>query len=192
MSDADRIETYLKSLARALRGLAASDRDDILNEIRAHLEHRAGEKRLDEAIKALGAPESCARGFLDELKLQTAFTDAGPAKTFGALLALASRRLTAAAGLFVSGIFFLFAFGFAATGVIEMVAPDKAGFFVDQVEGVYVFGAVDAPGPNTRELLGRWMIPVAAALAVLSFVIGQGLGRFFVGLMVKRAGPRAV
>ena len=191
MNAKHRIDGYVGSLDRALRGLADKDRADIVSEIRAHLDHRAGENRLDEALKSLGAPEICARGFLDEMKLQAAFTDAGPAKTFGALLALASRRTTAAAGLFVSGVFFLLAFGFAATGVMEIVRPEQAGFWVDAANGVYAFGMMDGLEPTAREVLGRWMIPVAAALSVLSFVIGQTLGRFFVRLMMKRA-PRAI
>ena len=92
MTATQQIDGYMRALARALGGLEAKDRGDILAEIRAHLEHRAEENRLGEALKALGAPEACARGFLDELKLQAAFADAGPAKTLGALLALASRR----------------------------------------------------------------------------------------------------
>lgn len=192
MNATDKIDGYMKPLARALRGLAEGDRDDIVREIRAHLEHRAGENRLDEALRALGTPEVCARGFIDELKLQTAFADAGPAKTFGALLALASRRVTASIGLFVSGVFYLLAFGFAWTGVMEIVMPEKAGLWVDATANIYAFGVLDEPSATTKEVLGRWLIPAAAALSVLSFVIGQSLGRFFVRLMMKRAHPRPI
>lgn len=115
MTQDSRIDTYLAELARALRGMSETDRRDITEEIRAHLEHRAGEGRLDEALKALGAPQACARGFIEELKLQQAFTDRGPATTFATLFALASQRLTAAVGLLLSGVFFLLAFGFGFT-----------------------------------------------------------------------------
>lgn len=186
MTSTNAINRYMDALARGLQSLEAKDREDIIAEIRGHLEHRAGENRLDEALKALGSPEACARGFLDELKLQAAFTDAGPAKTLGALFALASRRATAAAGLFVSGVFFLLALGFALTGVMEVVSPEQAGFWIDPAKHVYAFGTFDSPSPTAREVLGAWMIPVAALLAVLSFVVGQTLGRFFVGLMMKR------
>lgn len=192
MNATERIDGYMKSLARALRGLDEEDREDIVREIRAHLEFRAGENRLDEALRALGTPEGCARGFMDELKLQTAFADAGPAKTFGALMALASRRATASVGLFVSGVFFLLAFGFAWTGVMEIVTPEKAGFWIDRAADIYAFGVIDDPSGSTREILGRWLLPVAAGLSVLSFVIGQSLGRFFVRLMMKRAHPRPI
>ncbi len=200
MADDKAIETYLKGLRRALRTLPEGDRDEIAAEIRAHLDHRAREGRLQEAMKALGSPEKCARGFLEEIKIQDAFADGGPTKTVGALLALASRRATAAAGLFVSGVFFLIAVGFAITAAVEVVAPDKAGLWVGREAGVYVFGTYDAPTPPDappapgapappappQELLGRWLLPVAAGLSVLTFIIGQWLARMFVRLMARR------
>lgn len=202
MADDRTIETYLKGLTRALRALPASDRDEIVAEIRAHLDHRAREGRLAEAIKALRSPEVCARGFLEEIKIQDAFADGGPAKTIGALVALASRRATAAAGLFVSVVFFLVAAGFFITAGVEVVAPEKAGLWIGEEQGVFILGAYDAPAPPApgappppappREVLGRWLLPVAAGLGVLSFVIGQWLARFFVRLMATRKARGAI
>jgi len=203
MATEKKIGDYIKALGRALRSLPEGDREEIIAEIRVHLDHRAREGRLEEAIKALGSPENCARGFLEEIKIQDAFADGGPAKTVGALFALASRRATATAGLFVSLVFFLLAAGFVITAGVEVVAPDKAGLWVNQEAGVFVLGTYDqppappaAPGapapPPTHELLGRWLLPVAAAGAVFSFVIGQWLARFFVRLMAKRGARRVV
>jgi hypothetical protein len=200
MADEKAIETYLKGLRRALRALPENDRDEIVAEIRAHLDHRAREGRLQEAMKAVGAPEKCARGFLEEIRIQDAFADGGPAKTVGALVALASRRVTAAAGLFVSVIFFLLAAGFVITAGVEIVAPDKAGLWVNRQAGVFVLGTYEAPPPApgapatppTPELLGRWLFPVAAAGSVLSFIIGQWLARFFVRLMAVRKSRTAI
>lgn len=198
MSDAIKIETYVTALARALRSLPDRDRDDITAEIRAHLDHRAGEGRLTEALAALGSPEICARSFMDEIRIQAAFADGGPSKTFGALLALASRRVTAGVGLFVALTFFLLAAGFAFTGLAEFVAPDKAGLWVGH--NTLVFGTIDppaapqapdAPAPP-REVLGRWLIPVAAGLAVLFFIVGQWLSRLFIRMMMKKKSPTAI
>lgn len=186
-----RIDTYLTELSRALRGFAEPDRHDILQEIRAHLEHRAGEGRLDEALKALGSPQACARGFLEELKLQQAFTDRGPARTFAALFALASQRLTAAVGLLISGTFFLLAAGFAFTAFCELVTPERAGLWSNPATGTFFLGVTDANEMlGTRDLLGRWLFPVAAVLTLVSLLIGQWLGRLFIRLMMPR--PRTL
>ncbi|OFW99913.1 MAG: hypothetical protein A3E78_04860 [Alphaproteobacteria bacterium RIFCSPHIGHO2_12_FULL_63_12] len=203
MKDAATIENYLRGLSKALRALPDRDRDDIVAEIRAHLEHRTGEGKLAEAIKSLGAPDACARSFIEEMKIQTAFADGGAVKTFGALLTLASRRVTATAGLFVSLVFFLLAAGFAFTGLAEIVAPDKAGLWVGPDSGSIMIGTFDTPAtPDTplppgapeppREILGRWLIPFAAGMSVLFFVIGQISSRLFIRLMMRRKSPTAI
>lgn len=186
MTDKTRIDDYIRAFARGLSPLSESDRNDIVSEIRAHLELRAGEDRLDEAFKALGAPGDCARGFLEEMKIQSAFADGGPAKTFGALFSLASRRALAALGLFVSGVFFLFSAGFAITAIVEIVAPDAAGLWIDPEKNIFALGVVDAED-GAKEILGRWLIPVAAALSVMSLLAGQWLARLFIRLMMKGA-----
>jgi uncharacterized membrane protein len=193
MTPDKRIDDYATRLSRALSGLGEEDRRGIVDEIRAHLEHRAAESRLDEAMRALGTPPHCARGFLDEMKLQAAFADAGPVKTFGALLALASWRATAAAGLFVSGIFFLLAVAFAIIAVTKMVSPESVGFWIDPAQNIFVIGVVDIePESNVREIMGLWLIPFAAAMSVISLLIGQWLGRLFIKLMMKRPRGGAV
>jgi hypothetical protein len=193
MSDSKKIDDYLKSLARSLRVLPERDRDDIVAEIRAHLEHRAGKGRLADAMKALGGPEACARTFIEEIKIQSAFADGGPTKTFGALLALASARVTATAGLFFSGIFYILAAAFVFIGFYEMVAPATVGLWSDPANGSFFFGTMeDPPSPTARELLGRWLVPVAAALAVLSFVFAQWLTKLFLRLMMRRGRPGAI
>ncbi len=186
MSDDKRIDAYLKELGRALRQLDEKDRSDILSEIRTHLEHRAGEDRLNEALRSLGAPAQCARGFLEELKIQNAFADGGASKSVGALFELASRRITAAAGLFVSGVFYLFAFAFVIVALTELVAPDAVGLWVDPARDIFALGVVDIGENPPKELLGRWMFPLATTLAVLSLLIGQWLARVFIRLMARR------
>lgn len=192
MTNEKRIETYLRELGRALRPLAEPDRADILNEIRAHLEHRTEENRLDEAIRALGSPPQCARGFLDELKIQDAFADGGPAKSAGALFSLATRRVTAAAGFLVSGVFYLFAIAFAIITIVKVVAPDSVGLWVDPSRDIFVLGIVDIGENPPKEILGPWMIPVAATLSGFSFFIAQWFASIFIRLMARRKSSFAV
>ena len=186
MSHAEKIECYLRDLSRALSSLSDFDRTEILQEIRAHLEQRDSEDRLDEALAALGAPKVCAQNFYEEIKLQDAFTDGGPTKTIGALAALASRRVTAALGLLFAGVFFLIAAGLSITAISEIVVPELAGLWVNVDAGIFFFGVVDrATTVEATEILGAWVIPVAASLAVLALVCGQWLGRFFIRLMMR-------
>jgi uncharacterized membrane protein len=193
MTDTQTTDAYARALSRALHSLSDRDRDDIVNEIRAHLDHRTAEGKLAEAVKSLGSPEACARGFIEELKLQSAFADGGGARTFGALLALASRRATATVGLFFSGVFFVAAAAFVFVAFYELIAPEAVGLWSDPANGVFVFGVVEGvDSPTLKGLLGAWMIPVSAGLAVLFLVIGQALSRLFVRLMMRQKPARAI
>ena len=72
---------------------------------------------------------------------------------------------------------------------MEVVSPDQTGLWIDAPSDTYVFGSLLEAPPTARELLGPWLIPVAALFAVLFFVIGQSLGRMFVRFMMNR--PRS-
>ncbi len=191
MTSTEKIEPFMRELSRALSSLKETDRDDILLEIRSHLEHRKEESRLDEALVSLGSAKECARGFYEEIRLQEAFTDGGPTKTIGALVALASRRITAAFGLLAAGVFYLMAAGFAVTAVAEVVTPELAGFWVDADKGAFFMGVIDPDSTATAtEMLGSWLIPVAAGLGVIALICGQWLGRFFIRRMMRNSADR--
>ncbi len=189
MSKNKQIDSYMARLQRAMAGVRDMDRADIMAEIRAHLDTRADQGRLDEAITELGSPEACASAFLDELRLQAAFSDGGPAKTLSTLIAMASRRTLAATGLFVSGIFFLLAIGFVITALAEIVSPEMAGLWINDGHDSFsvVIGVMDDKGAvRSGEILGRWLIPVAMALAVLSLILGQKIGRVFLKMLMQK------
>lgn len=186
MSDQDRISDYLKRLERVLPKASGIDCNDIVNEISTHLEQRAEQGRLDEAMAALGTPQACARGYFEELKVQEAFTDGGIAKTMHALIVLAPRRIVAAIGLFVSVIFYMVSFGFALTAIVEVIAPSFAGFWMDKELGGFIFGISNAASSvGMTEILGRWMFPFAAGLAIFALICGQWIGRYFVSWLAK-------
>lgn len=187
MTRSDAVELYLKQLSKALRGLPDDERDDILTEIGAHLEHREAEGKLDEAFLGLGTPAACARAFRDELLLQTAFDDGGPGRTFGALLALATRRFIAAFGLLFASMFLIMSIGMAVTAVMEILTPETVGLWINNSRQEFVFGTIKgAPGYGYSEVLGRWYFPVAIVLAVALYIVSQLTGRGFLKLMIGR------
>lgn len=187
MKNYKRIDEFTKHLSRMLLRMDEASRTEIVAEIRSHLEIRAEEGRLDEAFSALGSPLSCARGFFDELKLQEAYVEGGVRNTIGALMSLASRRIWAAIGLFISAIFFTFSIGFALTAIVEVAAPEFAGLWVGNQPSNFIFG-ISSLNNSTgmTDILGSWLIPIAIATAVFTLVCGQWLGRYFVAKMAQR------
>lgn len=185
-SDNGTIEGYLRALGRALSSIQKDDREQILAEIRSHLEIRSEQGRLDEAIRSLGKPDVCARQFLDELRIQAAYADGSPIRSLVTLAGLASRRALAAVGLLVAGMFYMLAAGFLISGIMEFIAPERTGLWIgsDGSQSVLVFGSLGSVPPETvTERLG-WMFPIAAfGLAVISFVIAQMMAHGFLRLM---------
>jgi len=190
MTDRDQIDRYIKALSKALRGIPTAEVEDIIAEIGAHLDHRAGEGKLETALAELGSPAVCARAFRDELLLQTAFNDGGPARTFGALLALGTRRLIAAVGLLFASFFLILSIAMAVSAIAEIFSPETVGLWVGSGGGSFVFGTVNnLPGETYTEVLGRWYFPAAGMLAVLLvllYLISHLTARGFLKLMVGR------
>jgi hypothetical protein len=69
MSTDPKIETYLTSLEKALRGLPVSDRADIVTEIKSHIlsaMERDPNAQVGQVLSAMGEPETVANRYLAE------------------------------------------------------------------------------------------------------------------------------
>jgi len=177
----DSIEHYTQALFAALRGLPADERSDIVKEIKAHLEHRKAEGKLDAAFDGLGSPVVCARAFRDELTLQSAFNDGGPQRTFGALVTLATRRVIAAIGLFIASLFL---------AVAKIISPNSVGLWTHNSTNQFAFGMFGgSPSDTYTEQLGLWYFPLASLLAVVLYLFSHRIGLLFLQLMIVRKRP---
>lgn len=179
MSNNTEIETYLKDLSRFLQGLPKSEREDIADEIRAHLEQRQCEDRLEETMQALGSAEQCARGFYEQRQIDVALREGGIARTVSTLANFATKRLLAAIGLATSSVLFAFAIAFGCIAVAEIMAPQHVGLWLNSKGGVYRFGITSTPPKDEYvEVLGLGITPLAVVLAVGAMVGGHSIGRF--------------
>lgn len=186
----DSIEHYTQALFAALRGLPADERSDIVKEIKAHLEHRKAEGKLDAAFDGLGSPVVCARAFRDELTLQSAFNDGGPQRTFGALVTLATRRVIAAIGLFIASLFLMIAIGMAVSAVAKIISPNSVGLWTHNSTDQFAFGMFGgSPSDTYTEQLGLWYFPLASLLAVVLYLFSHRIGLLFLQLMIARKRP---
>jgi hypothetical protein len=189
-----RIEAYLGQLHRALRAVPALDRDSIADEIAAHLEANAATGSLDSALRGLGSPQTLARQYAEELRIEAAYVDGGHLKTLGALAALASTRALAACGLFLSLASYLIAGGLMVSACVDLLNPDAAGVWTGKhLDGdpFFYFGWVDMSDHGLAsppvERLGVWYPWVAVLLGVAALICGHRLGQACLGLMRKRA-----
>jgi uncharacterized membrane protein len=163
---------FLRSLSWGLAILTPQDREDVLDEIRAHLiEVVAAGQDVDETIAGFGPPELYARNLVENYDLTRAV---GGARVMPAARVLAARMtrslLTAAIALLIAipGLFVLTSLFLAFA---KLTLPNQVGLWMGT--DVFVLGMVDTPSETTHELLGICFIPLILAFGGLNWLIAR-------------------
>ena len=163
------VAAWLRRLSWALGSLPARDREDIVAETVAHLEEAAESGRpLQDCLAGFGEADAYARRFLDELA--RALGGQKTSDLVGAVVARAHRSLVAAlAGgvLLLLGMAVLTALTLA---VMEIQDPAHTGLWLGP--HVRFIGQIDDPA-GAVDLLGGWLLPAAAAVIGLAWVVGR-------------------
>ena len=165
------VGSWLDRLNRALAGIPAAERDDIVAETRAHLaESVASGLPPRDALAHFGPAESYARKFLDDIELSGALGS----QRSGAMLSVLARRvhksLVAAIGFFLVMVLGGVAFGAVLTAVVKIFDPAIAGLWVGP--RIFALGITNDPS-HARELLGNWVFPVLALIVALCWILGR-------------------
>lgn len=181
------ITRYLGQLSRALRPLG-HDREQILAELRSHLLLRAQSIGADAAIAELGPPDRCAQGFIDELRLQTAFADGSPRASLLALSTVAARSLLGSLALLFAGVFYLLAFAFVVLLPLKLVFPDAVGLWMSQEPDgvVFRYGLILGEARTGQEVLGYYSLATSALGALASYFLASWVARSALWLLLRR------
>ena len=158
-----KIESYLARVRVALRGLPDREIDDILRELRSHVDELAGKEGsgVEAALQSLGDPLALAQTYRSENQMVRAQCSGSPLVILPGLRD-ASRgtlgRVTATA-LYVLGYFGM---GTLWAGALEkLLAPSRGGLWYtpgDFWSMTLVVGG--NPPAGARELLGWWLVPI--------------------------------
>lgn len=169
------IDTYLAALRRALSSLPAAERDDIVREIRTHLDEHAA--RPEAALADLGPAERLAANYLDELAFAQAASRRSPLPLLGAVLGRSSRSLGALVAGTVALLGYALAVGFLLVAIAEGFVPDQVGFWFVGSEFL-AFGGIEPVPAGAHDVLGRALVPVALVAAALFYFASTGLLRW--------------
>lgn len=167
------IESYLTRLASALAAVAPAERDEIVREIRAHIQDSVSsapdpDGAVDRVIRLLGAPEELAERYTTESLL----TRAG--HSFSPWLLLRTSWRWAKLGIKGTTAFLVALFGYTTALALTVAIflkpfmPSRIGMWVGS-EGLNI--GVPTHPERMHELLGRWFVPVIA-LAAFAFAVG--------------------
>ena len=172
------LENYLQKLKEVLRPLPEKEKDEIILEIKGHIQDRmtqfsqgeADTEALKNALIRLGRPEEYAFEFVTDYLLSKGIERKKAAMIFQGLLRWGCNTLV---GFFYSLFFFasyLISVSFVIIGIMKPIFPGKVGFFLrnGRFENFgLIMGVTD--NPNLQEVLGYWIIPVALVIGIAWF-----------------------
>jgi uncharacterized membrane protein len=167
-----KIETYLSTLRRGLRGFNDEDVRDIVEEFRSHIVEKAGsdEQKIDAALAALGSPEELASQYTTDNVLARAEVSRSPWSILSSLFRWASLSLAGALVLLGSLVGYFLGVVLILCGALKLIHPQTAGIWTtpdangDVVVSVRLgFGS---PPPAGHEILGFWIVPIGLFVGV--------------------------
>ncbi|MGZ8370308.1 MAG: HAAS signaling domain-containing protein [Caulobacteraceae bacterium] len=170
-ADDRKIEEWFRRLRWALERMPAPERDDIVEETRAHVKERIdGGASAAEVLASFGPAETYARQFLDEMELTSALSSTRS----GDLLSVIARRVHRSLVALVAFLAVLFMGGFAlgsvVTAIYKIADPEHSGLWVGS--GDFFIGQIDNPAGH-HELLGNWIYPFTVLAVAIAWVLGR-------------------
>jgi uncharacterized membrane protein len=180
------LEEYLQKLRGVLKSLPEEERDEIILEIKGHIQERIAQSSqaegdtevLKNALFRLGKPEEYGFEFVTDYLLSKGIERKKAWMIFKGLLRWGCNTL---AGFFYSLFFFasyLISAGFVIIGIIKPIFPESVGFFLieGRFEGFgYMSGITQKPG--VQEVLGYWVIPLVLIIGLVWFFVTTWLLR---------------
>ena len=182
-SDAQQlIDAYLKSLRTKLRGLNRDDINEIIEELRSHIQDKAASSGeltvagVNAALAALGTPEALAREYATDALLARAEVSRSPLRVLDSLFRWASLSAAGFLVLVSTVVGYFLGGAFMWCAVLKLVHPHTAGLWLiplsDGGFAVSLRMGFGSPPIDGRELLGRWVLPLGliggCALVVLT------------------------
>jgi hypothetical protein len=168
-----RIEAYLNSLRRCLRGVAENEVREIVEELRSHIVEKAaaggvsGEltvEGVEATIAALGSPEELAAQYLTDNLLARVEVSRSPVKILRNLFRWASLSIAGFWVLLGAVIGYFFGIVFVLVAVAKLFHPHTAGLWILPSDSGGTnwsfrlgFGSVPA---GARDALGWWIVPM--------------------------------
>jgi len=174
------LEDYLQKLKEVLRPLPEKEREEIVLEIKGHIQERMAQssqvegdtEALQNALIRLGRPEEYGSEFVTDYLLSKGMERKHAGMIFKGLLRWGCNTLV---GFFYSLFFFAFyliSVSFVFVGIMKPIFPAQVGFFLRDGKAQnfgLVMGATDRQGMH--EVLGYWIIPIALVIGIAWFFV---------------------
>ncbi len=179
-----KVERYLFRLGVAMGNLPASERDENVREIRAHILDRIKAEggplaqAVDALLQRLGTPEQLAASFERELSLARASRSSSPMLWLRTTARWALSGIEGFIAFWVAVFGYSFGTGFLLAGLLKPLFPNFFGLFINE----HGFSLNRQHALGEHELLGVYFVPVAMCVGSFLFVATT----FFLKWLVSR------
>lgn len=167
-----KVERYLFRLGVAMGNLPASQRDENVREIRAHLldriEAETGplDQAADSVLQRLGTPEQLADSFERELSLARASRSSSPVLWLRTTARWALSGIEGFVCFWVAVFGYSFGTAFLLSGLLKPLFPNFIGLYVSD----HALNLNRQHALGDHELLGMYFIPVVMSLGSVLYV----------------------
>jgi len=172
------IERYLDRVRGFLHGIPKSDIDEIILELRGHIDERSGAANDPlAALESLGDPAVLAREYRTNRVTTQAECTASPIAVLHSLVLLRRGSFSGWFVLVLAAFGYAWAFALGGASIEKLLSPHDVGLWYGP--GVHSMPRimVDGPGPaGSRELLGLWFVPLGLATGCILFFLTRQLG----------------
>jgi hypothetical protein len=179
-----KIDGYLAQVRVALRGLPEREIDDILRELRSHVDELVGKdgSGVEAALQSLGDPLNLAQTYRSENQMVRAQCSGSPLILLHGLRHATSGTLgrVSATALYVLGYFGM---GTLWAGALEkLLAPSRGGLWYTPGDFWSLTLVVGGnPPEGARELLGWWLVPIAVLAGWGVKYVSDRIARWWIG-----------
>lgn len=161
----DRFENFAQELRRRLRALPPEDLEELIAELRAHVQDSAGPNPSDEdlatALERLGSPADLAAVYAIDRLLARAEESSTPWQLLRSFVRLAATGVAGFSAFLGLAIGYLIALSFFLAALIKPFFPSRTGLWhlADDSYSLRL-GLGDPSMPMGSELLGWAIVPI--------------------------------
>jgi hypothetical protein len=170
MTTQDPLEAYVVRLRAALSGMTVAEREDIVEEIRAHVLDRVAESgmTIEQTLGRLGPAEALAADYGKGVLVRRARGTFSPWLILRAAYAWAMTGVHGFLAFMTAMLGYTLGFGFIVLGLIKPLFPEETGLWVGP--DLFEFGFRPGNVPEAHQILGPWFTQITLALGVLLFI----------------------
>lgn len=176
-----RIDNYLAQVRATLRGVPDAEVEDILRELRSHVDELAGSAGVEAALASLGVPSELANSYRAEKQLKRGECSNSPLVILVALLKTTRTwpRRTVIMALYMFG--YVNVVMLLITVVDKVSTPARTGLWYTPGHFWATSLVMDGEhAPGARELLGWWLVPCALLAAAIFKFVTDWIARWWI------------